>query len=77
VHHVEDWATTRRTDIDTLTLACGSDHSLVQPCGWMTRKNARGDTEWIPPPHLDRGQPRVNTFHHPEKVLAEDDEEVA
>jgi len=45
--------------------------------GWMTRKNAKGDTEWIPPPHLDRGQPRVNTFHHPEKVLAEDDEEVA
>jgi hypothetical protein len=77
VHHVEDWATTHRTDIDRLTLACGSDHPLVEPGGWATRKNARGDTEWIPPPHLDRGQPRVNTFHHPEKVLAEDDEEVA
>jgi hypothetical protein len=73
VHHVEDWATTHRTDIDTLTLACGSDHSLVEPGGWMTRKNAKGDIEWIPPPHLDRGQPRVNTFHHPEKVLAEDE----
>ncbi|ETB50954.1 hypothetical protein O976_13160, partial [Mycobacterium avium subsp. paratuberculosis 10-8425] len=26
-------------------------------------------TEWIPPPHLDRNQPRTNTFHHPEKLL--------
>ncbi|MGB9303309.1 MAG: hypothetical protein WCB92_06425, partial [Mycobacterium sp.] len=41
-----------------------------------TRKNARGDTEWIPPPHLDHGQPRINTFHHPEKLLrGEDDDE--
>jgi Domain of unknown function (DUF222) len=73
VHHVEDWATTRRTEINTLTLACGSDHSLVKPGGWTTRKNAKGDTEWIPPPHRDRGQPRVNAFHHPEKILAEDE----
>ncbi|WP_431602698.1 hypothetical protein, partial [Mycobacterium mantenii] len=29
----------------------------------------------IPPPHLDRGQPRTNTFHHPEKLLAEKDDE--
>ncbi|ETB11310.1 HNH endonuclease, partial [Mycobacterium avium subsp. paratuberculosis 08-8281] len=32
-------------------------------------KNAKGETEWIPPPHLDRNQPRTNTFHHPEKLL--------
>ena len=48
VHHVEHWATTHCTDINTLTLACGSDHPLVQPGGWTTRKNARGDTEWDP-----------------------------
>ena len=30
-----------------------------------------GQTEWIPPPHLDRGQPRINTYHHPEKLLRE------
>jgi hypothetical protein len=47
VHHVEDWAATRRTDINTLTLACGSDHPMVEPGGWTTRKNAKGDTEWI------------------------------
>ncbi|MGZ4515204.1 MAG: HNH endonuclease signature motif containing protein, partial [Mycobacterium sp.] len=75
VHHVEDWATTHRTDINKLTLACGSDHPLVEPGGWTTRKNANGETEWIPPPHLDRGQPRVNTFHHPEKILAEEDDD--
>ncbi|OBG68333.1 HNH endonuclease signature motif containing protein [Mycobacterium sp. E735] len=76
VHHVEDWASTYRTDIDQLTLACGPHHRLLEK-GWTTRRRANGDTEWIPPPHLDRGQPRVNNFHHPEKILAEDDEEGA
>ncbi|KBE29727.1 hypothetical protein AP29_02535, partial [Mycobacterium tuberculosis H1329] len=28
-----------------------------------------GHTEWLPPPHLDHGQPRTNTFHHHEKLL--------
>ena len=42
---------------------------------WTTRKNAKGETEWIPPPHLDHGQPRINTFHHPEKLLTPDDDE--
>jgi Domain of unknown function (DUF222) len=74
VHHVEQWATTHRTDIDQLTLACGPDHKLLDN-GWTTRKNARGETEWIPPPHLDHGQPRTNTFHHPEKLLADEDDD--
>ena len=76
VHHVEEWATTRRTDINQLTFACGSHHKLIDN-GWVTRKRKDGVTEWIPPPHLDRGQPRVNTFHHPEKILADEDEEGA
>jgi uncharacterized protein DUF222 len=74
VHHVEGWAGTRRTDVNTLTLACGPDHSLVKPGGWTTRKRANGDTEWIPPPHLDYGQPPTNDFHHPERLLADQDE---
>ncbi|OBH82958.1 HNH endonuclease signature motif containing protein [Mycobacterium scrofulaceum] len=74
VHHVDDWASTYRTDIDRLTLACGPHHRLLEK-GWTTRRRANGDTEWIPPPHADRGQPRVNNFHHPEKVLSEDDDE--
>ncbi|MGA7050451.1 MAG: HNH endonuclease signature motif containing protein [Mycobacterium sp.] len=73
VHHVQDWASTHRTDINQLTLACPTNHKLVEQ-GWTTRKRANGDTEWIPPPHLDYGQPRTNTFHHPEKLLAEDDD---
>jgi hypothetical protein len=74
VHHVEGWAATGRTDIDTLTLACGPDNRLVEK-GWTTRKRQDGTTEWIPPPRLDRGQPRTNTFHHPEKLLADDEDD--
>ncbi|WP_424075206.1 HNH endonuclease signature motif containing protein [Mycobacterium sp.] len=74
VHHVQGWAATHRTDINELTLACGPDNRLVEK-GWTTRKNAHGDTEWIPPPHLDYGQPRVNSYHHPEKLLTPDDDE--
>jgi hypothetical protein len=68
VHHVTPWAKTHTTDINDLTLACGPNHKLADK-GWITRKNRDGDTEWIPPSHLERGQPRVNLFHHPEKLL--------
>ncbi|BBX48361.1 HNH endonuclease signature motif containing protein [Mycobacterium cookii] len=78
VHHTDPWARSKRTDIRELTLACGPHHKLADN-GWITRKNQRGETEWVPPPHLDRGQPRTNTFHHPEKLLRadEDDDEAA
>lgn len=69
VHHVTDYAHCGTTDIDNLTFACGPHHRLLRPGGWTTRNRANGDTEWIPPPHLDRGQPRSNTMHHPEKLL--------
>ena len=75
VHHVQGWATTHHTDVNTLTLACSPDHALIKPGGWTTHTNARGETEWIPPPKLDTGQPRTNTFHHPEKILAQHDDE--
>src|SRR5882757_3936083 len=75
VHHVLPYAQSHTTDINDLAFACGGHHPLAEK-GWTTRKNAHGDTEWIPPPHLDRGQPRINTFHHPEKLLhTEDDDE--
>ena len=75
VHHVHGWKTTRRTHINELTLACPPHNRLVEKGGFTTRKNAHGDTEWIPPPHLDHGQPRTNTYHHPEKLLTPDDDE--
>ena len=74
VDHVDGWAATGRTDIDSLALACGPDNRLKEE-GWTTRKNAKGETEWIPPPHLDHGQPRINSFHHPEELLCEDDQD--
>ncbi|MCB1264596.1 MAG: HNH endonuclease [Mycobacterium sp.] len=79
VHHAErDWQHGGNTDIDELTLACGCDNRLVDdtPAGWTTRKRSSDNrTEWIPPPHLDRGQHRINHYHHPEEILrAEDDE---
>ncbi|MGD1254231.1 HNH endonuclease signature motif containing protein [Mycobacterium seoulense] len=73
VHHVRGWNTTRRTDIDDLTLACGPDNRLAEK-GWTTRTNAHGETEWIPPPHLDHGRPRTNSYHHPERFLRDGDE---
>jgi hypothetical protein len=50
----------------------GRSSRLLQPGGRTTRKNTKGDTEWIPPSHLDCGQQRINTFHHPEKLLRDD-----
>jgi hypothetical protein len=73
VHHNDPYATHPVTDVNNLTFGCGPNHQLAEQ-GWTTRKNARGDTEWIPPPHLDHGQPRTNTYHHPEKLLRDDDE---
>jgi Domain of unknown function (DUF222) len=75
VHHIHEWASTHCTDVNTLALACGADHPLVEPGGWTTRKRHDGTTEWIPPPHLDYGQPRTNTYWHPEKLLADGDDE--
>src|SRR5271169_2225100 len=73
VHHITDYAKCHTTDVNDLTFGCGPQHRLLKPSGWTTRKRANGDTEWIPPPHLDRGQPRTNTFHHPERLLADSD----
>ncbi|HUH67635.1 MAG TPA: HNH endonuclease signature motif containing protein [Mycobacterium sp.] len=75
VHHIVEYAKCRATDVNNLTFACGSNHPLVKPGGWSTRKNAHGDTEWIPPAHLERGQPRTNTYWHPEKLLRDGDED--
>lgn len=79
VHHAtRDWHRGGATDIDELTLACPADNRLVNdgPNGWTTRKRPHDNrTEWIPPPHLDRGQPRVNDLHHPERLLVDNDEQ--
>jgi hypothetical protein len=73
-HHAErDWAAGGHTNIDELTLACGPDNRLVKPNGYHTRQRNDGRTEWIPPPHLDTGQARINDYHHPEHMLTDPD----
>jgi hypothetical protein len=75
-HATTDWAAGGLTNIDDLTLACGPHNRLVTEHGWTTRKRHDGTTEWIPPPHLDTGQSRTNSYHYPETMLTpEDDEE--
>ena len=76
VHHVDGWAAADGpTDINKLTLACGPDNRLIEEGRWTTRKRKDGRTEWIPPPHLDTGQSRVNDYHHPEKYLLPEDDD--
>ncbi|UNB51681.1 HNH endonuclease signature motif containing protein [Mycolicibacterium sp. YH-1] len=73
-HAVADWKNGGQTNIDDLTLACGPDNRLIELTEWRTRKRKDGRTEWIPPPHLDTGQARVNDLHHPERMLHPPDE---
>ena len=76
VHHVNGWATDNgQTDITDLTLACGPCNRMIEQTGWSTTKRKDGRTEWIPPPHLDTGQTRVNDYHHPERYLAPEDDD--
>ncbi|MEB3034014.1 HNH endonuclease signature motif containing protein [[Mycobacterium] nativiensis] len=75
VHHDHDYAKTRRTDIHELTLRCGPHHQLITSHGWKTRKRHDGTTETLPPAHLDHGQPRINHYHHPEKLLQESEDD--
>ncbi|BBX97773.1 hypothetical protein MLAC_30670 [Mycobacterium lacus] len=74
VHHCTPYAHCHTTDVNDLTFACGGHHPLAEQ-GWTTRKRKDGTTEWIPPPHLDHGQPRTNSYHHPEKLLRDGDED--
>jgi uncharacterized protein DUF222 len=73
-HHCRPYAQNPVTDVNDLTLACGPQHNITEQ-GWTTRKRHDGITEWIPPPHLDYGQPRTNTYHHPEKLLQDDQDD--
>ncbi|RRR48584.1 HNH endonuclease [Mycolicibacter terrae] len=69
-HHLEhDWANNGHTDIDSLALACAPDNRMASEQGWTTRLGQAGRVEWIPPPKLDHGQPRINPFHFIEAVI--------
>ncbi|WP_333890284.1 HNH endonuclease signature motif containing protein [Mycolicibacterium gadium] len=74
-HGVEDWKLNGQTNIDDLTLACGPNNQLIEDTEWTTRRGPDGRFQWIPPPHLDTGQPRTNNLHHPERLLKPNDED--
>jgi hypothetical protein len=67
-HAARDWTAGGLTNVDDLALACGPDNRMVGPEGWTTRLNDHHDVEWIPPPHLDTGQTRINRYHRPEEL---------
>ncbi len=73
-HHARRLGVTDgHTDIDDHWPAAPTTASSKRPAG--PPENATdGRTEWIPPPHLDTGQARVNNYHHPERYLLPDDE---
>ncbi|MCX2710687.1 HNH endonuclease signature motif containing protein [Mycolicibacterium sp. J2] len=69
-HHAEtDYRAGGQTDIPNLGLACGPHNRLVKEGGWKTRIRGDGRVEWIPPPQLDAGPPRLNLLHHPEDLF--------
>jgi len=55
-------------NIDALAIACKCDNLLVENGGRLTRKLPKGDTQWLPPPHLPLPG-GTNTYHHPERFL--------
>ena len=75
VHHIAGWAKDNgQTNIDVEVLACGPHNRLAEH-GWTVRINATGHVEWIPPPDVDTGQARTNTYHHPDRILKDPEPE--
>jgi hypothetical protein len=76
VHHaLADWIDGGNTNVDEMALACGPDNRMVHgDGGYTTTINDRGEVEWIPPPHLDAGQARINYYHRPEALLRPPDD---
>jgi hypothetical protein len=76
VHHaLADWIDGGNTNVDEMALACGPDNRMVDgDGGYTTTINDRGEVEWIPPPHLDTGQARINYYHRPEALLRPPDD---
>ncbi|WP_197374140.1 HNH endonuclease signature motif containing protein [Mycolicibacterium baixiangningiae] len=70
-HHTHDHAKGGRTDIPDLTLACQPGNLMVEKTGYTTERPGNGRTQWIPPKHLDTGQPRVNNHFHPHRYLTD------
>ena len=75
VHHAAaDWSDGGLTNIDDIALACDPDNQLVETGDWATRRLPDGGTQWIPPPQLPMLRGGTNDFHHPERLIGDDDD---
>lgn len=52
-HHIVPWADKGETDINNLTLACGSHHHLIDKSDWHTVMLKDGRPAWVPPASID------------------------
>lgn len=52
-HHIVPWAQEGRTDVNNLTLACGSHHHLIDKSDWHTVMLKDGRPAWVPPASID------------------------
>lgn len=63
-HHIQHWADGGPTNLDNSVLLCAPHHRLIHHGVWTVRLGPDRLPEFLPPPHLDRGQrPRRNIFH--------------
>ncbi len=74
VHHVRSWVRDGQSNIDEEVFACGPHNRLAEN-GWQVTVCKDGTVEWIPPPLLDGGRARTNNYHHPQRMLAEPDDD--
>ena len=75
VHHCTDYATNPITDVNDLTFGLRPQPPHSPNKAGPPAKTPTATPNGSHPPHLDRGQPRINTYHHPEKLLRDDDDE--
>lgn len=52
-HHIVPWANEGKTDVNNLTLACGSHHHLIDDSDWYTVMLKDGRPAWVPPASID------------------------
>lgn len=52
-HHIVPWANEGKTDVNNLTLACGSHHHLIDDSDWHTVMLKDGRPAWVPPASID------------------------
>jgi hypothetical protein len=75
-HAVADWKRDGRTDIDDLTLACHLGNQMIEDTDWTTRRRSDGRFEWLEPPDPNGvRKAHLNNLHHPEKLLAPEDDD--